>query len=123
MVYMITKFRDCNLFNQKLRQGGNFAATPLIQKGGPKSPRRIKLLNLVSSINLKRVSLKKLNFFHQNKSYFKIDLGRGEQWDGAITKKIDWKYNSYLSETARILREKLQEEGYVLSIRTFNAKE
>ena len=55
--------------------------------------------------------------------YFKIDFGRGGWWGGAITKKIDWKYNSYLSETARILKEELQEKGYVSSIRAFNAKE
>ena len=55
--------------------------------------------------------------------YFKIDLGRGGWWGGAIPKKIDCKYNSYLSETAKILKEELQEKGYVSSIRTFNVKE
>ena len=71
MVYIIIKFRDFNLLNQKLRQGENFAATPLIQKGGPKSPRRMKLLKLVSLISLKRLSVKKLKFLHQNKKKHK----------------------------------------------------
>ena len=63
MVYINTKFRDSNLSNQKLRQGKILRPTPLIQKGGPKSPRRIKLLKLVSLINLKRISVKRVEIF------------------------------------------------------------
>ena len=53
----------------------------------------------------------------------KLTLEEGNSGVEPLQKKIDWKYNLYLSERASILKEKLQEEGYVLSIRTFNAKE